>query len=150
MSIEKLPSGLRVGVQLVRQGKVKYSVSIINPGEVAKMLAHLGKQDREHFVCVHLDTRNNVLGVETVSIGSLNYSIVHPRECFKAAVLLNAASMILVHNHPSGALEPSDEDLSLTKRMVQAGKLLGIEVLDHVIISGEGYFSFKEKNRMSV
>jgi len=149
MNIGRLPSGLRVGVQLVRQGKAKYNVSITNPREIAKMLAYLGKQDREHFVTIHLDTRNIVLGLETVSVGSLNYSIVHPRECFKAALLLNAASMILVHNHPSGSLEPSEEDLSLTKRMVQAGKLLGIEVLDHVIISNEGYMSFKEKQLMS-
>lgn len=149
MTIGKLPSGLRIGVQLVRQGKAKYDVSITNPGEVAKMLAYMKKLDREHFLTIHLDTRNIILGVETVSVGSLNYSIVHPRECFKAALLLNAASMILVHNHPSGALEPSDEDLALTKRMVQAGRLLGIEVLDHVIVTREGFLSFKQKQLMS-
>ncbi|OGS36443.1 MAG: hypothetical protein A2293_06605 [Elusimicrobia bacterium RIFOXYB2_FULL_49_7] len=149
MSIMRLPSGLRVGVQLVRQGKAKYGISITNPGEVLKLLVCLQKQDREHFLTIHLDSRNQILGMETVSIGSLNYSIVHPRECFKASLLLNAASMILVHNHPSGSLEPSEEDVSLTKRMIQAGRLLGIEVLDHVIISGDGYMSFKEKQMMS-
>jgi len=149
MSTEKLPSGLRVGVQLVRQRRAKYAVTLTNPSGVATMLAHLKRLDREHFVCIHLDTRNTVLGVETVSIGSLNYSIVHPRECFKAALLLNAASVILAHNHPSGSLEPSAEDISLTKRMVQAGKLIGIEVLDHIIISAEGHMSFKEKHLMS-
>ncbi|KKW22074.1 MAG: repair protein RadC protein [Parcubacteria group bacterium GW2011_GWF2_50_9] len=150
MKTQRLPSGLRVGVQLVRQGKAKYNVSITRPGEVSDLLAYLRKQDREHFLTIHLDTRNHILGLETVSIGSLNYSIVHPRECFKAAFLLNAAAVILVHNHPSGSLEASEEDISLTKRMVQAGKLLGIEVLDHIIISGAGYMSFKEKQLMPV
>lgn len=148
MKTQRLPSGLRVGVQLVRQRKPKYSVSITKPSEVSDLLAYLRRQDREHFLVIHLDSRNQILGTETVSIGSLNYSIVHPRECFKAALLLNAASVILAHNHPSGSLVASDEDISLTKRMVQAGKLLGIEVLDHVIISGEGYTSLKEKQLM--
>ena len=145
MNVRKLPSGLRVGVQLVRQRRAKYSVTLTTPSSVVTMLAHLKRLDREHFVCVHLDTRNTVLGVETVSIGSLNYSIVHPRECFKAALLLNAAAVILVHNHPSGSVEASAEDIALTKRMVQAGKLIGIEVLDHIIIGGENYMSFKQK-----
>ena len=149
MTIGRLPSGLRVGVQLVRQGKEKYDVSITNPKELAKMLGYLKKLDREHFLTVHLDTRNMVLGIETVSIGSLNYSLVHPREVFKAAILMNSASIILVHNHPSGALTPSEEDISLTKRMAEAGRLIGIEVLDHVIVTKDGHLSLKEKRLMS-
>jgi len=146
MAEGRLLSGLRVRIQLVRQKRAKYAVSLTTPGGVARMLTHMTRLDREHFVCIHLDTRNVVLGVETVSIGSLNYSLVHPRECFKAALLLNAAGLILAHNHPSGSFEASEEDISLTKRMIQAGKLIGIEVLDHVIIAGEGYMSFKEKH----
>lgn len=149
MTIGKLPSGLRVGVQLVRQGKPKYEVSITNPREIPKVLAYMKRLDREHFLAIHLDSRNMILGVETVSIGSLNYTIVHPREVFKAAILLNAAAVILAHNHPSGALTPSDEDISLTKRMMQAGKLIGIEVLDHVIVTKDGYVSLKEKQLMT-
>ena len=98
MRIQRLPSGLRIGVQLVRQRKPKYSVSITKPSEVSDLLGYLRRQDREHFLVIHLDSRNQILGTETVSIGSLNYSIVHPRECFKAALLLNAASVILAHN----------------------------------------------------
>lgn len=104
--------------------------------------------DREHFVVLHLDARNRVTGHETVSIGSLNASMVHPREVFKATILANAASVILVHNHPSGDLTPSREDLSLTQRLQDAGRLLGVDLLDHVLIApgpdGPAWRSLKE------
>jgi DNA repair protein RadC len=96
-------------------------------------------------VVFFLDTRNQEIKREIVSIGTLNYNLVHPREVFEPAVKNLAASVIVAHNHPSGCLEPSDEDLSLTKRLAQAGKLLGIELLDHVIVTREGFMSFKQK-----
>lgn len=102
-------------------------------------------KDREHFVILHLDSRNRVTGHETVSIGSLNASIVHPREVFKGAILVSAASIICLHNHPSGDLTPSREDITMTNRLKEAGDLLGIEVLDHLIVSHEGFISFKDK-----
>ncbi len=91
-----------------------------------------------------LNTKNNITGINVVSIGSLNSSLVHPREVFKAAILGNAAAIILAHNHPSGDPSPSPEDLEITRRLVEAGKILGIEVLDHVII-GDRWESLKER-----
>ena len=105
----------------------------------------LRKEHREHFLVLLLNARHEVMGKETVSIGSLNASIVHPREVFKPAVLASAASVVLVHNHPSGDPEPSEEDLAITKRLVEAGELLGIQVLDHVIVAARGVVSFRSR-----
>ena len=96
--------------------------------------------DREHFNVILLNTKNHVLGIENVSVGSLNASLVHPRELFKKAILKSAAGIILVHNHPSGDPEPSGEDKQVTCRMVEAGEIIGIEVLDHIVI-GDGRFA---------
>ncbi|KUK35755.1 MAG: DNA repair protein RadC [Thermacetogenium phaeum] len=101
--------------------------------------------DREHFRVILLNTKNRVLGVETVSIGSLNSSLVHPREVFKSAVQRSAAGVILVHNHPSGDPTPSSEDIEITRRLSDAGRVIGIEVLDHIIIGDHLFVSFKEK-----
>ncbi|MEI5988485.1 JAB domain-containing protein, partial [Dehalobacter restrictus] len=90
-------------------------------------------------------TRNNVLGISPVSVGSLNSSIVHPRECFKDAIRRNTNTIILLHNHPSGDPSPSREDLDITKRLAEGGKILGIEVLDHIIIGDKKYVSLKEQ-----
>jgi len=96
------------------------------------------------YAVIHLDARHRPRSVEVVSIGSLNASIVHPREVFKAAILSGAQSIILGHNHPSGEVEPSDEDLSITRRLVEVGELLGIVVLDHVIVGPRrSHFSMK-------
>jgi DNA repair protein RadC len=100
---------------------------------------------KEHFVCLFLNMKNQVLGKETVFIGSLNASIVHPREIFRSAVKRSAASIICLHNHPSGDPTPSPEDIQVTKRLSEAGELMGIEVLDHVIIGDQVYISLKEK-----
>lgn len=107
----------------------------------------LEDQDREHFAALLLDRRGKIIGYHTVSIGSLSSSVVHPRETFKMAILASASSIILGHNHPSGDVTPSQEDIGVTNRLIEAGKILGIEVLDHVII-GDGHFSFKEKGMM--
>ena len=104
-------------------------------------MAHL---DRERFVVVLLNTKNAVLGTHTVSIGTLSSSLVHPREVFKPAIQAGAAAVILVHNHPSGKTEPSREDRDVTRRLVEAGETIGIEVLDHVVI-GDFYVSLKEQ-----
>ena len=99
---------------------------------------------KEEFRCVLLDTKNRIIREETVSTGSLTASLVHPRETFKAAVRESAAAVIFVHNHPSGDTKPSQEDILLTKRLVQAGDLLGIRVLDHVIVGDGDHFSFRD------
>jgi DNA repair protein RadC len=101
-----------------------------------------GRLDREVFVVLLLDGRNQVLGFNTVSVGSLTTALVHPREVFKAAILANAAAVILVHNHPSGSAEPSAEDHALTARLEQAGELLGIRVVDHIVV-GDGQYRSK-------
>lgn len=100
---------------------------------------------KEHFVVVSLNNRNNVLGMDTVSIGTLNASLVHPRETFEAAIARHAAQVIIAHNHPSGDVAPSQGDIETTKRLKEAGELLGIEVIDHLIIGKNSYFSFREK-----
>ncbi|MFJ8067949.1 DNA repair protein RadC [Peribacillus sp. NPDC096447] len=100
---------------------------------------------QEHFVCLYLNTKNQVLQKTTVFIGSLNASIVHPREVFKEAFKRSAASIICLHNHPSGDPSPSREDIEVTKRLVECGKIIGIAVLDHIIIGEHKYVSLKEK-----
>lgn len=118
-----------------------------SPADVAGLvMEEMRGLDREHFRIIHLSTRNNVLGISQVSVGSLNSSIVHPRECFKEAIKRNANAVILLHNHPSGDPAPSREDLDITKRLVEGGKILGIEVLDHVIIGDKRYVSLKEQS----
>ncbi|MDO9535077.1 MAG: DNA repair protein RadC [Bacillota bacterium] len=121
-----------------------------SPQEVAGFLMEEMRYYRkEYFKIILLNTKNHIISVEDISIGSLNSSIVHPREIFNLPVKKSAASIILVHNHPSGDPSPSREDLEVTKRLVEAGNLLGINVLDHIIV-GEGKFlSFKEKGLIS-
>jgi len=98
--------------------------------------------DKEHFVILHLDTKNKITKDETISIGILNASLIHPREVFKSAIKESANSIILVHNHPSGDPAPSDEDLSITEKLIKAGELLNIKVLDHVIIGDGVYWNY--------
>lgn len=120
--------------------------SITSPLDVLPELRHIKNLKREHFVCVYLNARNQILNVATISIGSLNASLVHPREVFAPAVGISAASVILGHNHPSGDVTPSREDIELTRRMVQAGEIMGIEVVDHLIVGSERFISMKEAN----
>jgi DNA repair protein RadC len=101
---------------------------------------------KEHLVVLAFDSRNKFLGMDTVSIGILNTNLIHPRETFDAAIRRHAAQIIVAHNHPSGEPEPSEDDLEITKRLVESGKILGIEVTDHIIVTKNGFFSFKEKN----
>ena len=129
-----------------RRYRGKKLKEIRGPDDVVAFVGlKLKKEQREHFLVLLLNARHEVMGRETVSIGSLNASIVHPREVFKPAITTSAASIILVHNHPSGDPEPSEEDLSITKRLVEAGELLGIGVLDHVIIAERGVVSLRSR-----
>lgn len=128
-------------IQLVRDGSSLYNTNAIScPEDAAEIAAkHFEDMasDREVFSVILLDVKNHVIGINVVSIGSLSASVVHPREVFKAAILANAANIILTHNHPSGDPAPSKEDISITSRLVQAGRLMDIPVLDHIII-GDG------------
>jgi len=115
------------------------------PENVYELTRDIRGMNREHFVGFYLNSRNQVLRREIISIGSLNASIVHPREVFLPAVAMSAASIILAHNHPSGDPTPSEEDLAITRRLLDAGRLLGIELLDHVVVARDAYASFKER-----
>jgi len=118
-----------------------------SPEDVAAVMrSKLKGKKKEHFWVLCLDTRNRLINRKLVSIGSLDTSIVHPREVFKEAVSSSAASVIFVHNHPSGDSEPSKEDIELTKRLVKAGEIIGIDVLDHIIVCDKSYLSLKAKN----
>ncbi len=117
--------------------------TLSNSTQVAELFGHLKQETKEVFASVHLGSKNNILCVETVSVGSLNAAIVHPREVFKTALLSSAAAILLIHNHPSGDPAPSKEDIELTQRLKDAGELLGIRVLDHIII-GDHYMSFAD------
>ncbi len=138
-------------LELVKESSKIYEVDkISSPTDVKNYIEkvfNLSSQAEEVMVMLVLDTRNNVIGAFEVSRGSLNASIVHPREVFKRALLLNGASIIIAHNHPSGDPTPSREDVDITKRLVEGGNILGITVLDHLIIGDNGrYRSFKEMN----
>jgi DNA repair protein RadC len=104
--------------------------------------------DREHFLVVALDAKHAVIGITTVSIGSVTMSIVHPREVFKPVILMNASVVILAHNHPSGDPSPSQEDRALTRRLKDGGELLGITVLDHLVLGEERYYSFADHQEL--
>jgi DNA repair protein RadC len=130
-----------------RRYRGKKLPEIHDPDDVARVVGpKLRKETREHFLVLLLNARHEVMGRETVSVGSLNASIVHPREVFRPAVVASAAATVLVHNHPSGDPEPSEEDLSITKRLVEAGELLGISVLDHVIVASRGVVSMRARH----
>ncbi|MDP9427059.1 MAG: DNA repair protein RadC [Actinomycetota bacterium] len=117
---------------------------ISSPADVDRLLrGRIANLDRENFVAVLLNTKNEVIGTPLISVGTLSSALVHPREVFKPAIRASAASVILAHNHPSGRTEASREDREVTKRLVGAAEILGIEVLDHVIM-GDGHFSMKE------
>jgi DNA repair protein RadC len=120
--------------------------TITSPRSVVKAVrARIKDKAKEHFMLITLNTRNKVTSITNVSVGTLNASLVHPREVFRDAIRRSASSVVLAHNHPSGDPTPSEEDLKITKRLVEAGKILGIEVLDHVIIGKDDSCSFKEK-----
>ncbi|HHY99575.1 MAG TPA: DNA repair protein RadC [Sedimentibacter sp.] len=121
-------------------------IKISSPDDAAViMMEEMRYYQKEYFKIILLDTKNNVKKISEISVGSLSSSIVHPREVFYEAVVNLASSIILVHNHPSGECEPSNEDIVLTNRLDECGKILGIKILDHIIIGDGVYFSFKEE-----
>ena len=124
------------------------------PRDIYEMLKEFFKtvdtvdRDKEHFFVIHLNTRNKVKVFELVSLGTINASLVHPREVYTRAVAIRSASIIIAHNHPSGDSEPSDKDREITKRLQEAGILIGIDLLDHLIYTQSGFYSFKEKGTL--
>ena len=119
---------------------------IKDPQSVVKAIrASIKDKAKEHFKLILLNPRNRIIGISTISIGTLNAILVHPREVFKDAITHSAASVVLAHNHPSGDPEPSEDDIKITKKLVESGKILGIEVIDHIIIGKNNFCSYKER-----
>ncbi|WP_243137207.1 RadC family protein [Desulfofundulus thermobenzoicus] len=140
-----LQAALEIGRRIAGSGEEVRPV-IRSPEDAAGLvMEEMRHLDREHFRALLLNTKNQVIAREVISIGTLNSSTVHPRELFKNAIKRNAAAVILIHNHPSGDPAPSSEDLAVTGRLVEAGRIIGIEVLDHLIIGDNRFVSFKAK-----
>lgn len=136
---------IAAAVELVKRGLDKDIVSIKKPTDILPYVFDIRARNKECFLVFYLNARNEILKREFVSVGILTASLVHPREVFNSAITQAAASVIFVHNHPSGNSNPSEEDISITKRLSSAGEILGIEVLDHIIVTKTDFFSMKAK-----
>ena len=133
-----------VSLQLNRHTS-KTRLKVHGPGDIARLCEPLQRRDREVVWSVYLDSKHCISGTEEISVGTLSSSLLHPREVYKGPILANAASLVIVHNHPSGDVRPSTEDLRTTKRLAAAGELLGIRLLDHLILGGGAYTSLREE-----
>lgn len=140
----------RIRVYAVRERSTRERPRLSSPREVWELLAgDVAGWDRERFLTLALDSANRLIGIETVSTGTLNATTVHPREIFKGLILANAAAFIAVHNHPSGQVKPSAEDREVTKRLAEVGELLGIRLLDHVVVSAHTFHSFADSGELA-
>jgi len=143
--------GYKVKTKLVIESHKEYKpLKLSKSADVYEAFKKLVESDKERFYSLFLDTKNNLIGVDMVSQGCLDSSPIHPREVYKSAILASAASVIFVHSHPSGDPEPSDSDREITRLLRQAGELLQIEVLDHVIIGLDKYYSFADKGELQI
>lgn len=136
-----------VRIQIIKESSILYKDrKVASPNDAYNLTKKFFEcADREQMIVCSLDTKNQPITINVCSIGTLNSSLVHPREIFKPVILSNAASIIVVHNHPSGDPEPSPEDVNITHRLKECGKLLGIDLVDHIIIGDERFISLKEK-----
>lgn len=141
----QLHAAVELSKRLARQSMGPLPVVKIPRDAAVLVMGEMSYLDREHFRAINLNTKNQVIAIDAVSVGSLNSSPVHPREVFKLPIKRSAAKLILVHNHPSGDTTPSGEDIAITRRLCQAGDLLGLEILDHLIIGLNNFISMKEK-----
>lgn len=139
---------LAAALEFARRRIRPEGVRIVKPSDVLPVVAHYADRKQEHFFCIALNGANEVIACRLVSVGLANSTLVHPREVFADAIADRAVSVILAHNHPGGDLAPSSEDHEVTRRMREAGETLGIQMLDHVIFSRKGYYSFKEKGEL--
>jgi len=147
----RLRASFEIGRRRMTSNRERAIRNVRSPEEAAAlMIPEMRDLDREHFKAILLNTKNGILRIVTVAVGSLNAALVHPREIFKAAVVASAAGVILVHNHPTGNPEPSAEDTDLTLRFVRCGELMGIELVDHIIIGGASFVSMRERGLVTV
>ncbi|HPU30475.1 MAG TPA: DNA repair protein RadC [Syntrophorhabdaceae bacterium] len=135
-------------IEFSKRFLIKDGIKVKNVNDVMRLTEELRDKKQEYFLSLTLDGASNLIQKRTVFIGTLNHSIVHPREVFADAISDRAAGIIFVHNHPSGDLTPSRQDIEITRRLVEVGKIVGIEVLDHVIISKKGYYSFQAEGML--
>jgi DNA repair protein RadC len=133
--------------EVIREGMPAYLATnrFTSPQQLYEMFKDLIVETKEHFLALHLDGKNRIVCLDRVSVGSLNQSVVHVREVMKSVLISSAAAIILIHNHPSGDPSPSPEDMTITRRLKEAGELIGIPVLDHIIIGDGEYVSFAER-----
>lgn len=141
-----LLAAFEISRRIASQNKTIFDTRITSPNDLAGIFIPMLRDEvKEVFMVVCLNSANKIVKYDRVSVGSLNCSIVHAREIFKVAIENNSANIILVHNHPSGNTEPSNEDIAVTRKLVEAGKILDIQVFDHLIVAGNSYLSFVEK-----
>lgn len=141
-----LLAAFEISRRILSQEKWLSNKRVTSPEDVANIFIPLFRDEvKERFMVVCLNSANKIIAYDTISVGNLNSSVVHPREIFKTALEQNAASIILLHNHPSGNPDPSNEDIAITKKLVESGKIMDIPVYDHIILAGNNYTSFVEK-----
>lgn len=138
-------SQIIAAIEFSKRFLLKEGIKIRHAEDIVKLVEELKNKKQEYFLTFTLDGANNLIQKRTVFIGTLNQSLVHPREVFADAITDRAAGIIFVHNHPSGNVEPSKEDISITKKLIEAGKIIGINVIDHIIVGKSEFYSFKER-----
>lgn len=141
-------SQIIAAIEFSKRFLLKEGIKIRHAEDIVKLVEELKNKKQEYFLTFTLDGANNLIQKRTVFIGTLNQSLVHPREVFADAITDRAAGIIFVHNHPSGNVEPSKEDISITKKLIEAGKIIGINVIDHIIVGKSEFYSFKERGLM--
>lgn len=150
---ESKATSLLASFELVKRAldKEDNSLPVINSvHDVISQLQDIKTAKKEHFIALYINARNQLIRKETISIGTINASLVHPREIFKPAIDFLAVNVIIAHNHPSGDINPSEEDIELTERLKEAGKIMGVDVLDHIIVTPNGYSSMKENGELKI
>lgn len=140
---------IMAAIEFSKRFLIKDGIKIKNVDDVVKLTEELKDKKQEYFLSLTLDGAANLIQKRTVFIGSLNHSIVHPREVFADAISDRAAGIIFVHNHPDGSVEPSKEDIAITQRLMEVGRIVGIEIIDHIIISKNGHFSFQAEGMLN-
>ncbi|MFH2091312.1 MAG: DNA repair protein RadC [Pseudomonadota bacterium] len=145
---EAKATSLCAAFEFVRRRIKPEGLKIKFPADILPLIQHYGDRKQEHFICVSINGANEVMTVRVVTIGLINKSHVHPREVFADVLAERASAVIVAHNHPSGELNPSKEDIQITKRLKEASKILGLKLLDHIIFNAKGYYSFAEKDEL--
>ncbi|HXX55491.1 MAG TPA: DNA repair protein RadC [Methanoregula sp.] len=133
---------IELGKRMYRQAPLSY---VRKPEDILPLVSDIREKRQEHFICITLNGAGEMLGNRTITVGLLNHSLVHPREVFADAITDRAASVICVHNHPSGSLEPSSQDIAITNQLREAGSLVGIQLIDHIIVTRNGHTSMRER-----